>query len=95
MAQLLEHDEIASRLEQLPAWERSGHTITKTYKCRNFVEAVAFVNRIADAAEAANHHPDIDIRYNKVTLALTTHSDGGLTPKDFELANGIENLVRE
>lgn len=93
MAQLLERDEIDSRLEELPAWERDGDLITKAYTCRDFGEAMAFVNRIADAAEAANHHPDIDIRYNKVTLALTTHSAGGLTPKDFELANGIENLA--
>lgn len=95
MAQLLEENEIASRLERLGDWERRGTAIVKTFTCRNFVEAIAFVNRVADAAEGANHHPDIDIRYNKVTLGLTTHSEGGLTPKDFELAGGIESLAPE
>lgn len=93
MAQLLEDGEIADRLAQLHDWERRGTAIVKTFTCRDFAEAMSFTNRVADAAEAANHHPDIDIRYNKVTLGLTTHSEGGLTSKDFELANGIESLA--
>lgn len=93
MAQLLEEAEIAARLDQLSGWERQGDAIAKTFMCRDFVAAVAFVNRVADAAEDANHHPDIDIRYNKVAFGLTTHSAGGLTQQDFDLATGIESLA--
>ena len=81
-------------LADLPEWERAGSAIRRTFKLRDFAEAMAFVNRVAVAAEAANHHPDIDIRWNRVTLTLSTHSEGGLTDKDLALARKIHGLDR-
>jgi 4a-hydroxytetrahydrobiopterin dehydratase len=81
---------IAQALRQAPGWERAGSEIRRTYRFKDFREALAFVNRVGDLAERAGHHPDIDIRYNTVTLALTTHDAGGLTANDFELARAID-----
>ena len=85
--------EVKTALADLPGWELAGADIVKEYKFKDFVAAIAFVNQLADRAEAANHHPDIDIRWNKVRLALSTHSEGGLTRKDFALAAEIEALA--
>jgi 4a-hydroxytetrahydrobiopterin dehydratase len=87
---VLDSSAIQTALHELPGWKRDGDRIVKTYVCDDFTSAMAFVNRVAEAAEAANHHPDIDIRWNKVTLALSTHSAGGLTEKDLALAHRIE-----
>ena len=76
-------------MESVPGWENNGKEITRTYKFKDFAEALAFVNKVGQLAEAADHHPDIDIRWNKVKLTLTTHSAGGLTEKDFALARQI------
>ncbi len=76
-------------MQAVQGWENNGKEITRTYKFSDFKEALVFVNRVADLAEAADHHPDIDIRYNKVRLTLSTHSAGGLTDKDFSLAKQI------
>ena len=76
-------------METVPGWENNGKEITKAYKFKDFAEAMAFVNKVAGLAEAADHHPDIDIRYNKVRLMLSTHSAGSLTEKDFSLARQI------
>jgi 4a-hydroxytetrahydrobiopterin dehydratase len=73
-----------------PGWTRTGETIEKTYDLGGFPAAIAFVERVAQEAEAVDHHPDIDIRYAKVRLALTTHSAGHLTDKDVDLARVIE-----
>jgi 4a-hydroxytetrahydrobiopterin dehydratase len=81
---------VAQALRQIPGWERAGAEITRTYRFRDFREALAFVNRVGELAERAGHHPDIDIRYSAVTLALTTHDAGGLSAKDFELARAID-----
>ena len=81
---------VAQALGQTPGWERAGSEIRRTYRFKDFREALAFVNRVGDLAERAGHHPDIDIRYNTVTLALTTHDAGGLSAKDFELARAID-----
>ena len=81
---------VAAGLRRTPGWERTGAEITRAYRFRDFREALAFVNRVGDLAERAGHHPDIDIRYNTVTLALTTHDAGGLTQKDFDLAHAID-----
>jgi 4a-hydroxytetrahydrobiopterin dehydratase len=89
----LSDTEIKDALADIPGWELSGNEIVKTYKFADFVAAMAFVNQVAEAAEAANHHPDIDIRWNKVRLALSTHSEGGLTNNDFALAAQIESLA--
>jgi 4a-hydroxytetrahydrobiopterin dehydratase len=75
-----------------PGWGLEGETIHKTYEFSNFNEAVGFVVRVALLAEVADHHPDIDIRWNKVRLALTTHSEGSLTDKDIDLARKITAL---
>ena len=78
--------EASERLARLPGWTREGDMIRRTFTFGDFKEAMAFVNRVADLAEEMNHHPDIDIRYSKVSLALTTHDAGGLTALDFDLA---------
>ncbi len=84
--------QIEDGLKELPGWELKEGTLTRLYKFKNFLEAMAFVNRVAGLAEEADHHPDILIRYNKVTLTLVTHSAGGLTEKDFHLAREIGDL---
>jgi 4a-hydroxytetrahydrobiopterin dehydratase len=86
----LDDADVAQALRQLPGWERAGAEIRRTYRFRDFREALAFVNRVGELAERAGHHPDIDIRYSAVTLALTTHDAGGLSAKDFELARAID-----
>ena len=88
----LTSDQIDAALATAPGWKRQGASITRTFEHKDFVVAMAFVNRVATAAEAAGHHPDIDIRWNKVTLTLSTHSEGGLTQKDFDLARQISAL---
>lgn len=78
--------EIAARLTTLPAWQLEDGQLVRTFQFPNFLAALRFVNRVGDLAEQAGHHPDIDIRYNRVRLGLTTHDAGGFTGKDFELA---------
>ena len=89
----LSDEEIGEQLEALGGWARRGDEIVMTYKLPSFPAAVAFVTHVAFLAEAAGHHPDIDIRYNKVTLALTTHDAGGLTEKDFALAAAADEVM--
>ena len=89
----VEEDQIAGHLATLPGWERRGDEISKSFELPTFPEAIAFVARVADRAEAANHHPDIDIRWRTVRLALTTHDAGGLTALDFDLAAEIESCL--
>lgn len=88
---VLSTDEVREALEELDGWEAAGDQITKQFGFDDFPGSVAFVVRIAFAAEAANHHPDLDIRYNQVTVTLSTHSEGGVTAKDVELARAIES----
>lgn len=85
----LDESEVARRLASLPGWERRGQEIVRSFEFAGFREALAFVNRVGELAEAMNHHPDVDLRYSKVTLALTTHDAGGLTARDFDLAARI------
>ena len=85
----LSDDEVRAALADLPGWERQGDEIVKVYERPSFVDAIAFVGRVADLAEAANHHPDLDIRYRKVRVALSTHDSGGLTALDLALAGQI------
>jgi 4a-hydroxytetrahydrobiopterin dehydratase len=89
----LPDDEIADRLATLDGWSRDGDEITATYELPSFPDAIEFVGRVAALAEAANHHPDIDIRYRKVRVALTTHDQGGITDKDFALAAEIDAVA--
>ncbi len=78
--------QIKSVLATVPAWKRKGSAVVRTFQFKDFVVAVRFVNAVAKLAEKAAHHPDIDVRWNKVSLLLTTHDAGGLTEKDFALA---------
>ena len=80
-------------LTRLTDWEAKGDAIARTFRLRDFIRAIDFVNAVAEMAEEVNHHPDIDIRYNKVRLGLVTHDAGGLTAKDFELAAVIDKLA--
>jgi 4a-hydroxytetrahydrobiopterin dehydratase len=89
----LDDDRIADRLTALAGWKREGDEIVKTFELPSFPEAIEFVTRIADRAEAADHHPDLDIRYRKVRVALSTHDAGGLTNLDFDLATEIEGCL--
>ena len=86
--------EIKAALRSVPKWRRKGSIISRTYEFKDFVAAMKFVNRVARHAEKAWHHPDIDIRWNQVTLALTTHDQGGLTEKDFALARRFDAAAR-
>ncbi|WP_068278150.1 4a-hydroxytetrahydrobiopterin dehydratase [Aldersonia kunmingensis] len=93
MATLLTDAELNTELAELPDWLREGDSISRTIELPSFPEAIEFVRRVADAAEQANHHPDIDIRWRKVTLVLSTHSAGGLTANDVSLARQIDLLT--
>jgi 4a-hydroxytetrahydrobiopterin dehydratase len=84
--------EITSALATLPGWSRDGDEIVKTFDCGTFAAAVAFVVRVGFFAEQADHHPDLDVRWKRVRVALTTHDAGGLTAKDVDLAREIEGI---
>jgi 4a-hydroxytetrahydrobiopterin dehydratase len=84
---------IQRELGRLPGWSRRGDALVKTYQFTRFMQGIDFVVRVARAAETADHHPDVDIRYTKVTCTLSTHSAGGITQKDLDLAAEIDRLV--
>ena len=84
--------QVSARLRTVPNWSKRGQTILRTFAFTGFLEGIDFVNRIARNAEKSRHHPDITIRYNKVTLKLTTHDAGGLTEKDFSLARQCDEV---
>jgi len=84
--------QIKAALTRMPKWRRRGVVIARTYEFKDFPAAIRFVNAVARLAEKAGHHPDIDIRWNQVTLTLTTHDEGGLTEKDFDLAKKFDRL---
>ncbi|MEO8579217.1 MAG: 4a-hydroxytetrahydrobiopterin dehydratase [Gemmatimonadales bacterium] len=90
MAERLSDIAIQRELGNLQGWSRRGEVITKTFQFREFLAGIDFVVAIAKAAEAADHHPDIDIRYTKVTCSLSTHSAGGITQKDLDMAKAID-----
>jgi 4a-hydroxytetrahydrobiopterin dehydratase len=89
----LDDDTAAARLAELPEWERHDDEIVRTYECPDFPAAIAFVVRIGFLAEAKDHHPDLDVRWRRVKVALTTHDAGGLTDSDFELAAQIDGVA--
>lgn len=93
--ELLSDDTITQALSGLPGWERDGDTIIRFTKLPGFREAIATVDAVADLAESANHHPDIDIRYNSLKFKLSTHSEGGLTANDTDLAGRIQQVIDE
>ena len=88
---LLGEDEVDGRLAQLDGWAREGDAIVKEFSCEDFAGSVAFVNRITPIAEEMNHHPDLAISWSTVTVTISTHSEGGLTAADFELAGRIDS----
>lgn len=92
MSELLNEASIKEKLSSLTDWELKGKSLRRTKKLENFVEAIAFVNKLVEPAEAANHHPDISISYNEVIINLTSHDAGGLTQKDFDLAKVISQI---
>ena len=89
----LTQEQIDARLPEFDEWSQSGETLQRTFGFKDFVAAMQFVNRVADLAERQEHHPDILIRYNKVTLTLSTHDAGGITGKDFELASACDHVL--
>ncbi|MFN0011893.1 MAG: 4a-hydroxytetrahydrobiopterin dehydratase [Phycisphaerales bacterium] len=86
-------EQVGHELAARPEWSESGGSIQRTFAFKTFVEAMAFVNKAAAAAEAMQHHPDILIRYNKVTMTLSTHDAGGITMKDFDLATKMDGMI--
>ncbi len=93
MAVKLERQQVAEGLQKLPRWTLQGNQIERLVTFENFVDAMIFVNKLAEVAEEEGHHPEIRIVYNRVTLALTTHDAGGLTQKDFQMARRIDSLI--
>jgi 4a-hydroxytetrahydrobiopterin dehydratase len=89
---LLTDSEIEERLGKLDGWSREGDTITKTFSNDDFVGSVKFVDSLVEPAEGMNHHPDLEISWDKVKVKITNHAEGGLTENDFELAKKIEAL---
>jgi 4a-hydroxytetrahydrobiopterin dehydratase len=89
----LSDEQVAAELAKFPEWSLVGDAIQRTFGFANFVEAMAFVNKVAAAAEAAQHHPDVLIRYNKVTMTLSTHDAHGISAKDFALASTMDAMV--
>ena len=90
---VLTDSEIQQALAALKGWQRQGKAIQRIFEFPDFKAAMQFVNKIADAAEQANHHPDIDIRYNKVTMALVSHDAGGVTQRDVKMARRINEIA--
>ncbi len=89
----LNPEQIEAKIAELPQWALNGESLQRTFNFDDFISAVAFVNRVADLAESMQHHPDIMIRYSKVTLTLTTHDANGLTENDFSFAHASGNFV--
>ncbi|MDM9380239.1 4a-hydroxytetrahydrobiopterin dehydratase [Chlorogloeopsis sp. ULAP01] len=92
MAQLLDEAEIQQKVSNLLGWTREGMRLQCNRKFKDFVQAIEFVNKLVEPAESLGHHPDIEISYNKVKIILTTHDAGGLTQKDFDLAEVISQI---
>jgi 4a-hydroxytetrahydrobiopterin dehydratase len=89
----LNEEQIAEKLGPLDGWERSGEAIRKQFELDDFKGSVGFVNRLTPEAEDMNHHPDLEVSWNKVTVTISTHSEGGLTDNDFALAGRIDSIA--
>ena len=92
MSELLSVEEINQRASKLSDWKLEGNKLKCVKQFKDFVEAIGFVNKLVDPAESSQHHPDLEVSYNKVTVILTTHDAGGLTEKDFNMAQIISSL---
>jgi 4a-hydroxytetrahydrobiopterin dehydratase len=90
---LLGNEEIEARLSEHPGWERRGDAIAKTFENGDFVGSVRFTERLVEPAESMNHHPDLEISWDKVTVSISTHAEGGITAADFELAGRIDAIA--
>ncbi len=93
MATLVPRPDIKPMMKRIPEWETDEKAIERVFEFDDFTQAIDFVNAVAEIAEEEDHHPDIDIRWNKVRLCLSTHSEGGLTALDFQLARKIDTLA--
>lgn len=93
MSERIAKDELEPLLKKLPEWDHEGNKIVRVVEFDDFMEGIDFVNAIAEIAEDAGHHPDLDIRWCTITVALTTHDAGGLTESDFEVARKIDTLL--
>jgi 4a-hydroxytetrahydrobiopterin dehydratase len=91
----LSAEQIAEKLKALPGWEYKNNAISKTFKFKEFLHGIEFVQKVAEIAEAADHHPDITINYTRVTFSCSTHDAGGVTDKDFKLAQNIEIAFKD
>ena len=91
----LSTDQITQKLNALPGWESKNNAISKMFKFKEFMSGIEFVNKVAEIAEGADHHPDIAINYTRVTFTCSTHSDGGVTEKDLKLAENIEIAFKD
>lgn len=91
----LSDDEVSAALADLDDWEQAVNALRRKVKFRSFPDGIEAVRKVAERAEAANHHPDIDIRWDTVTFTLSTHSEGGVTQKDLDLAQEIDGIVRQ
>ena len=89
----LSDEAVQNKLSDIPGWSVAGDALVKTFSFEDFVQSMQFVNRLGIAAEEAQHHPDIDIRYSKVTISLSTHDSGGITEKDFALAQEADAVA--
>jgi 4a-hydroxytetrahydrobiopterin dehydratase len=92
MSEILSSGDIKEEMKRVPEWDHEKKEIERTFEFDDFTQAIDFVNAVAEIAEEDEHHPDIDVRYNKVRLVLSTHSKGGLTARDFDLAEKIDTL---
>jgi 4a-hydroxytetrahydrobiopterin dehydratase len=90
---LLHDEEIEAKLGGVDGWERYGDTLRKEFELKDFVGSVEFAGKLVEPAEEMNHHPDLEISWNKVTVSLATHSEGGITERDFELAKKINEVA--
>jgi 4a-hydroxytetrahydrobiopterin dehydratase len=95
MSRLLEPDDVASQLADIPSWIVDGPSIRRTYDFPDFAAAIRWIDQMAVIAEAMNHHPDVDLRWRRVFVTLTTHSEGGITALDIDLAHHLESKARE
>lgn len=87
-------EQVTERLKQIPGWEQKGNAISKLFRFKEFMDGIRFVGKVAEIAERMDHHPDITINYTRITFSCSTHSEGGITEKDFKLAGDIENAFR-
>jgi 4a-hydroxytetrahydrobiopterin dehydratase len=95
MSRLLERDEIDRQLADIASWTYDGKSILRTYDFASFPIAVRWIDEMAAAAESMNHHPDVDLRWRRVHVTLSTHSEGGVTQHDVELAHQLESIAKE